>query len=358
MKNMNQHSVLTIVAVPLFLVLCAAVAAQPVTDDAEIRPLFESHDIMTARIEAPFKTLMKERPEDEYLDGTFSYIDSAGQEHTLDLKLQTRGRYRRQRKTCNFPPIRLNFRKKQVEGTEFTGQDKLKLVTHCQTRRKNFEQLVLREYLAYRILQALTNKSFGARLMQITYVDTDKEGDSITKYGFLIEDEDDIGKRIGMSAAKIHGIKVEELDPQQANLISVFEYLIGNTDFSLILGPADTSCCHNAILFSYGGPPYTPIPYDFDFSGIVNAPYAEPNPRFSIRSVKTRLYRGRCMNNELLDSTFAYFLEKEAEIRNLVTELDGLDKRNRKDVDKFLNGFYKDISDPKAKERKFITRCS
>ena len=358
MKKINQHSILTILAVPLFLVLSAPLAAQSAADDTASRPLFDSHDMLTVRIEAPFKTLMKEQPDKEYLDGTFSYTDSAGKEHTLDLKLRTRGRYRRQKKTCNFSPIRLNFRKKQVEGTEFAGQDKLKLVTHCQTRKKNFEQLVLREYLAYRILQTLTDKSFGARLMRITYVYTDDKGDSITKYGFLIEDEDDLGDRLGMSAAKVRGIKAKELDPQRANLVSVFEYLIANTDFSLILGPANTSCCHNAVLFSVDGPPYTSIPYDFDFSGIVNAPYAEPNPRFSIRSVKTRLYRGRCMNNELLDSTFAYFIEKEAEIRNLVTELEGLDDRNRKNVNKFLDGFYENISDPKTKERKFITKCS
>ena len=358
MKNTNQHSTLTVPAATLFLALGNAVAAQTVTDDAESQPLFLSHDILDVRIEAPLTTLMKEQPEDEYLDGMFSYTDSAGQEHTLDVKLQTRGRYRRKKTTCNFSPLRLNFRKKQVQGTEFAGQDKLKLVTHCQTRKKSFEQLVLREYLAYRILQSLTDKSFGARLLRITYVDNEKNGDSITKYGFVIEDEDDIGRRTGMVAAKVNGIKVEELDLQQANLVSVFEYLIANTDFSLILGPADTSCCHNAILLSKDGPPYTPIPYDFDFSGIVDAPYAEPNPRFSIRSVRTRLYRGRCVNNDLLDGTFAYFLEKEAEIRNLVAELEGLDDRNRKEVDKFLNRFFEDIRNPKAKERKFITRCS
>jgi hypothetical protein len=358
MKNTNQHSILTVPAAALFLILGNAVAAQSVTDGAEIQPLFASHDLMTVRIEAPLTTLMKEQPDVEYLDGTFSYIDSAGQEHSLDLKLRTRGKYRRKKTTCNFSPIRLNFRKKQVDGTEFAGQDKLKLVTHCQTRKKSFEQLVLREYLAYRTMQALSDKSFGARLMRITYVDTEKDGKSITKYGFVIEDEDDIGQRIGMVAAEVRGIKAEELHPRQANLVSVFEYLIGNTDFSLILGPADTSCCHNAILYSKGGPPYTPIPYDFDFSGIVNAPYAEPNPRFSIRSVTTRLYRGRCMNNELLDDTFAYFLEKEAEIRSLVTDLEGLDNRNRKNVNKFLDGFFEDITDPKAKERKFIRRCS
>jgi hypothetical protein len=358
MKNINQNSILTILAVPSFLILSTAVGAQSVAGLGEIRPLFANHDTLAVRIEAPMTTLMKKQPDEEYLEGTFSYTDSAGQEHSFDLKVQTRGRYRRQKSTCNFSPLRLNFPKGQVEGTEFDGQDKLKLVTHCQTNKKNFEQYVLREYLAYRIMQTLTDNSFGARLMQITYVNTEKNGDSMTKYGFVIEDEDDIGIRLGLTPADVHGIKSAELDPVPANIASVYEYLIGNTDFSLILGPEGTSCCHNAILFSAGGAPYIPIPYDFDFSGIVDAPYAEPNPRFKIRSVTDRVYRGRCWNNELLDSTFAYFLEKEAEIRNLLAELEGLDDKNRSEVSKFLDEFFADISDPSVKEKKFIKDCA
>lgn len=358
MKNINQHSTLTATTVMLFLVVSPMTVAQTDTDDVESRPLFENHEMLTVRIEAPMTTLLREKPEDEYLDGTFSFTGPDGQEHSLDLKLQTRGRYRRQRSTCNFPPIRLNFRKKQVKGTEFAGQDKLKLITHCQTRRKNFEQLVMREFLAYRIFQTMTDKSFGARMLQITYVDTEKDGKSMTKYGFVIEDEDDIGERLGLTASKLNGIKARQLDARQANLVSVYEYLIGNTDFSLILGPADSSCCHNAVLFSNGGAPFTPIPYDFDFSGLVDAPYAEPNPRFKLRSVKTRRYRGRCINNELLDDTFALFLGREAEIRSHVTDLAPLDDKNRQQVTKYLNAFFEDISNPKSKERKFIKNCS
>jgi len=322
MKKIMQHSTWTTFAVALFLTFSQATVAQTAADDVEIRPLFQSHDTLIVRIEAPLTTLMREQPDEEYLDATFSYSDAAGQEHKLDLKLQTRGRFRRNKSTCIFSPLRLNFRKQQVTGTEFAGQDKLKLVTHCQ-RSKNYEQLLL-----------------------------------ITKYGFVIEDEDDIGDRIGLAPSKLRRIKASELDGKQANLVSVYEYLIGNTDFSLILGPEGSDCCHNAVLFSNGSAPHTPIPYDFDFSGLVDAPYAAANPRFKLRTVKNRLYRGRCINNEYLDGTFAYFLEKEPEFRRLLAELEGLNKGNRKEIDKFLNGFYKDITNPKLKQRNFITKCS
>ncbi len=342
----------------LFLTGFHPVYAQPHAEAIDAQLLFESHEPMIVRIKGPLTTLTRDLPEDEYLDGTFSYIDSTGTERVFDLKFQTRGITRRKKSICNFPPVRLNFRKQQVEGSAFDGQDKLKLVTHCQTRSSRFEQFVLREYLAYRILQALTEKSFAARLMQITYIDTEDNDDEFTRYGFVIEDEDNLGERLGLIPAEVNGISADELDRQHANLIAVFQYLIGNTDFSLILGPSSKSCCHNAVLFSDGGAPYTSIPYDFDYSGIVDAPYAVPNPRFKLRSVKQRLYRGRCMNNDLLDGTFAYFLEKESEIRGLVDDLDGLNDGNRKEVTNFLNRFFNDISSPKAKDRRFISKCS
>ena len=357
MNTTTRPLILTIIS-PLLFLLCGTTVSAQYADGLDTdQPLFATHDILTARIEAPLSTLIKERPEELYLDGMFYYIDAGGQEQALDLKIRTRGKYRLQKKTCNFPPIRLNFKKGQVKKTEFATQDKLKLVSHCQTRRKNFEQLVLREYLAYRIYQALTDKSYAARLMRISYVDTEKEKEPLVKYGFIIEDDGNIGDRLGLSRAMIRKIKPEELDARQANLVAVYMYLIGNTDFSLILGPPDDECCHNAVLYSAGSAPYTPIPYDFDFSGIVDAPYADPNPRFKLRSVKSRLYRGRCINNHLLDETFAYFIEKESEIRGLINGLEGLDDRNRNEVIKYITGFYEDIQNPKMIQRKFINKC-
>lgn len=327
-------------------------------DAGDIPRLFSDHSVLDVQIDAPLTTLMREQPEEEYLDGTFSYTDAGGATHTFDLKLRTRGKYRRQKRTCNFSPIRLNFKKDQVANTDFAGQDKLKLVTHCQNRRSNYEQLVLREYLAYRILQTLTDKSFGARLLRITYNDIESD-DSMTKFGFVIEDDDAIGERLGMQAAEVTGIDRSLLDARHTNLVSVYQYLIGNTDFSVIAGPKDDTCCHNAVLFGlHGQAPYTPIPYDFDFSGLVDAPYADPNPKFKIRSVRTRLYRGRCSNNQYLPETLQHFRDKQAEIMALVDELDGLSERDRRDVSKYLDEFFEIISDQKQVDRRITRRCN
>ena len=320
-------------------------------------PLFESNATLEITIEAPLTTLVKERSDVDYLDGMISYTDEHNVDKSFDLKLRTRGRYRRQKSTCFFPPIRLNFRKGQVADSVFAGQDKLKLITHCQTNRPQSEQLVLREYLAYRILNTLTDKSLAARLMRITYVDSESDKEPLTKYGFVIEDDDDMAERVELTALDSIGLNYRDLDQTQTNLISVYQYLIGNTDYSIIRGPADDKCCHNSIPLSNGEIAF-PVPYDFDFSGIVDARYASPNPRFKIRKVTQRLYRGRCNNNSILPDTFAYFETKKPEIYGLVDELTDLDEKNRRKVERYLDSFYEEIADEKKIERNFVKKCS
>ena len=329
----------------------------PFFSEAGAQALFDDHAILPVRLEAPLKTLVGERPEEEYLDARLHYTSADGKERSFDLRVQTRGKFRRQKSTCRFPPVRLNFRTRELAGSEFEGQDKLKLVTHCDTNRERYEQLVLREYLAYRILNSLTDKSFRARLMQITYVDTEGKEESFTRYGFVIEDDDDVGKRIGMESLKTTQLSYADLDQVHTNLVTVFQFLIGNTDYSLIRGPADDDCCHNAVPFSDGEVVW-PVPYDFDFSGLVDAPYAEPAPQLKIRSVRTRVYRGRCSNNALLEETLGRFKAQRADIYALVDSLADLDDRNRNQVTRYLDDFYALAEDQRKVERNLVRKCS
>ena len=138
-------------------------------------PLFADDDRLELRIEAPITTLMRERPDDEELDGLASYVDETGNEITLDVEIRTRGNYRRQERVCPFAPVRLDFDKDEVGGTLFENQNRLKLVTHCRNAMQ-FEQAVMREYLVYRMFNALTEQSYRVRPLTTTYVDTDRDG--------------------------------------------------------------------------------------------------------------------------------------------------------------------------------------
>jgi hypothetical protein len=322
-----------------------------------VAPLFADDALLEVTIQAPLTTLMKDRPNDEYLDGIFSFNADDGTEQTLDLKIRTRGNYRREEKHCDFAPIRLNFRKKQVVDTLFDGQDKLKLVTHCKSTKPHYEQLVLREYLAYRILQALTDKSFGVRLLRINYVDTEGS-EPMTKLGFVIEDDKDVAERHGMQTIKRNNLAGSDLEPVQQNLVNVFQYLIGNTEYSLFNPEPDKNCCHNTdFMAASEDAPVIPLPYDFDFAGIVNAHYAQPNPRFEHTDVRTRLYRGQCTNNDQLPETLQRFIDNKEAIYGVVDEVELLNSRSQKYVIRYLDSFYRHISDQKSVDARFIDKC-
>jgi len=340
-----------------FLASVVALALQLLPSNSLAEQLFDSKDVLELRIEAPLTTLVKVRSDTEYLDGELSYTDETGEVRSFDLKLRARGRYRRLKKTCDFPPIRLNFRTGQVAGSVFEGQDKLKLVTHCRDKSTKNEQYVLREYLAYQILQILTDNSFGARLLRVTYVNTESDKEPLVKYGFAIEHKDSIAERTGMSVLQSSGLTYRDMDEKSANLINLFQYLIGNTDFSLIRGANDDDCCHNSIPFR-NGDAVVPIPYDFDFSGMVNADYADPNPRLGLDDVRTRLYRGKCSNNEHLQDSIDYVLSMKPEIFASLDNIPDLQKKHRLEMLRYLNMFFRDISDKKRVRRKLIIVCS
>jgi hypothetical protein len=326
-------------------------------EGAPAQPLFENAATLDVRIEAPLTTLMRNRSDTEYLDGTLAYTDASGNEHRLDLKLRARGKYRKQKSTCDVPPIRLNFRKEQVMGTEFAGQDKLKLVTHCERRGTRYEQFVLKEYLAYKLLNAMTPLSFGARLLHVDYVDRDRGGETETRYSFLIEDDDRLAERIGAERVKSPQLSYEQLDGRYANLVSVFEFLIGNTDFSLVVGARNDNCCHNTVPFSGNSDGYYVIPYDFDFAGLVNASYAKPNPKLPITRVVQRHYRGLCRHNSHLDETLELFRNNKAVLREMVSSVDGLDDKMRVGALKYIDGFYRVIEDESSVQRYLVRKC-
>ncbi|HNP36783.1 MAG TPA: hypothetical protein PKK10_13105 [Woeseiaceae bacterium] len=338
----------------LLLVPLVTISAQTF---AEVDPLFRSHDILELRITAPLTTLMQDRPDEEELPATVSWQNEAGATVTAAAKVRTRGNYRRQRDVCPFAPIRLNFKKSDVKGTLFDKQDKLKLVTHCKNGSSIYEEGVLREYLAYRIFNQLTDMSFQVRLLRITYENNESSRAPREEYGFFIESEKRLGKRSGRPPFDISYTSVENLEPAYTNLVSMFQYFVGNTDYSPIAGAEGESCCHNATLFGEQGTLLLPVPYDFDMGGMVDTQYATPNPKFKIRSVQTRVYRGRCQFNDQIPASIARFNEERDAIYELIETSPGLEKRSRGKVRKYTDLFYKTINDPAEVKMQLTSDC-
>lgn len=317
-------------------------------------PLFLNESTLAVTITAPMNSLVRERDKEEYLQGTFQFSEVGKQPVELDLEIRTRGNFRHS--NCDFPPLSLNFKKSQTDGTLFDKQNKMKLVVHCDDS-KRYEQVVLREHLAYKILNAVTNMSFRVRLLRVTYVDSEGKRDDQTRYAFLIEHKNRLGERYDLEDLKIVRTSVGVIQPDRLNLTSIFGYMIGNTDFSPVAGAPGDDCCHNYVLFGETGAPIVAIPYDFDQSGLVDAPYARPNHRFRIRTVRQRLYRGRCVNNEHIAASLQRFNERRDSVYAAVEAQEGFEDRTRKIVTEYIDDFYELINDPRDVERRIIKNC-
>jgi hypothetical protein len=319
--------------------------------------VFRSDDVLEVTITAPIRTLMRKRPDDIDLPGKISYLDATGATVEIDVGLRTRGHYRRQMRVCPFAPIRLNFDKSQTKGTLFRKQDKMKLVTHCRNGSSRYKQLVLKEYLVYRIMNHLSDFSFRVRLLRITYVDSDDPRYRLVSYGFLIEHKTRLAKRLGLTNIEVKSTNDAALLGDYTNLTSMFHFFVANTDFSPVAGEPDEDCCHNSVLFGRPALPYYPIPYDFDMAGMTDAPYATPNPKFKIRNVRQRLYRGRCINNAHLPASLQVFQDNKDAFFILVQNLPNLSGSSKSSMFSLMQSFYKLIEDPKAVEKKLVRRC-
>ncbi|MBI3981614.1 MAG: hypothetical protein HY337_01800 [Gemmatimonadetes bacterium] len=329
----------------------SAVAPAPPPPPA---PLFASHEPLKLTIETDFTSIFKDRTQDsEYHPGKLTLLgpDGASAATTLDIEVKTRGNFRLQSKICGFPPLRLDFPKEGTAGTPFEGQDKLKLTVHCQDKKAEYEQSVLLEYLIYRGFNLLTDNSFKARPAQIKYVDTAGKRDTLTRWAFFVEDNDAMARRIGGSVLDMTEVIDENTDLDQIPLIWMYEYFIGNTDWSVY-------ALHNIVLVEMPNTLFPmPVPYDFDWSGVINAPYAAPDVKLPIRSVRQRLYRGFCRTAEEVTPILARFNEKKDELLALYQNQPGLDDKTRAEALAYYDEFYKTINDPRAIQREFIRSC-
>ena len=317
-------------------------------------PLFQNNETLQVTITAPLTTLVEERSKEDYLPGLFQYTETDGAAVSLDLQIRTRGNFRH--RTCDFPPLRLNFKKSQTAGTLFDKQNIMKLVVHCD-KSSRYEQIVLREYLIYGIFNAITDLSFRARLLRVTYVDSDERRNEQVRYAFLIEHKKRLAKRHDMKEVIIERATTDSIQPDQLNLTSIFQFLIGNTDFSPLAGAPGGMCCHNYVLFGNDVDPIVAVPYDFDQSGFVNAPYASPSSNFRIRSVRQRLYRGRCLNNMYIRASLQKFRDGRDAIYAVIDAQEGLTSGTRKSIVKYIDKFYKLIDDPRDVEKHIIDQC-
>jgi hypothetical protein len=310
--------------------------------------LFDSGDILNITISGNIRKLLEHREADaSYQNMRVSYEDN-GRLMSVPVKIKTRGHFRLLKENCNYPPLMLNFSlKRNGNGTVFDGLNKIKLVTPCQG-----DKLVLREYLVYKLYNLVTEKSFRTRLVKVEFEDTVKSKTIPGQYGILLEEDEEMARRNNARIIEKKVYRPEQVNRPDFLKLAVFEYLIGNTDWSvqyyqnIKLIATDTLAMPAAVA------------YDFDHSGIVRAPYAKPAPELELHSTLARRYRGYCIEdiNSYAD-VFTFYNELKEKIYDVYRSCPLIEESYKKATLKFLDNFYETINDPKLSRAAFLYPC-
>jgi hypothetical protein len=312
------------------------------------KELFESDEILEITISGRTKNLLNDRSDNaKEHPMNILYKAEDGTEISLAAELKTRGHFRRLMGNCIYPPLQVNFTENDtLDSSIFKGQNKLKLVMPCSG-----DEYVIREWLVYKLYNVITPKSFRARLVKVTLNNTKNNKTESPFYGMLLESEKQMAERNGGISLDTK-MQPNRTEPNTFLTMAVFEYLIGNTDWSvqylqnIKLVAADSLAV-----------PVT-VAYDFDHSGLVSAPYAKPAAELQMQSVRERRYRGFCITDmKTFDPVIALYNELKPAIYSVYTDCAVIDEKYIKNTLKYLDEFYETINDPQKVLKEFGYPC-
>jgi hypothetical protein len=338
---MNKKVIQLLLIMLGLIILSVRLSAQ--SDDE----LFNSDSVFQMTLSGNLRDILNDRSNDsKYGPLIISYMQQDGTTFSINAQAKTRGHFRKQKENCGYPPLLLHFTNNDtLKASVFKAQRKLKLVMPCQG-----DEYVVYEWLVYRLYNLITPKSFRARLTRVT-LDDNKSKKKVSFYGILLEEENQMAKRNGDINVSMK-LRPEIIPQSDFLTMAMFQYMIGNTDWSIqyqqnikLIAPDSTTLP-------------SPVAYDFDHAGIVDAPYAHPAEELQMSSVRQRRYRGYCMEDlQKFDTVITLYNKLKPAVYNLYTNCTLLDPGYVKSTIKYLDDFYATINDPKQFKKEFSYPC-
>jgi hypothetical protein len=319
---------------------------------AAAQGLFRSDEPLAITITTNLRSLVRERDslKLEKWGAVATVTAGTPAPQTIPVTLRARGHYRRQARNCDFPPIRLDAAKAAARGTILQGNTRLKVTTACRPGSRDYVQYILAEYAVYRAWALLDPLHFRTRLARITWTDSLARTAPITTWAFVIEEAGEVADRRGYGVEEAQGALFDDVEATSVRRTALFEWLIGNVDWSI-------SAQHNIGLFRDSAMTIRAAPYDFDFSGAVDARYATPDPRLRIKVVTDRLHRGPCLPPDAWAPVVAHFLSKRAAIDSMYASIPDLDPAYLARIRTFWNRGWRTLEDPKAFRGAIVGEC-
>jgi hypothetical protein len=209
---------------------------------------------------------------------------------------------------------------------------------------------VIREYLAYKLANLVTPLSLRARLARGTYIDARSKKKMATHSALFLEHENDLARRLGGREVRLPHMVFNEFDKPALTTMMLLEYMLGNTDYSIWT-------LHNVVIVQDKKRKFFPVPYDFDLSGMVHAPYAAPDPRLSLHSVTDRLYRGPCRTVEEFNAAAEPFRARQADMMTAIDSVSDLSNVHKGEMKDYLASFFRRIATPDSIKKTFVDGC-
>ena len=316
--------------------------AQSSVPDSSIKSfrLFEDDKIIDITLRFDLTTYMKSKPKNEYLKANLTIHLSKTDSISRDIGLKTRGIWRNQ--NCTFAPIELNIKKSGFGYSDLDKISKLKLVPQCNFNKIN-EDYLLREYLAYKLFNVLTDTSFRVRLLRVTYLDTQKKRKPITQYAFFTEPSEMIAARTNCIPVKLKTLNQKSIIPGIMDRLALFNYMIGNYDWS-VPGLHNVMVIKSKEFDPNSGGLGIAIPHDFDWTGLVNPSYAIPTEEIGTENVRERIFLGVCRSKEVYNQELDAFFGKKAEFYRVINEFPYITNQVKKDITGYLDGFFDQLA--------------
>ena len=313
--------------------------------EKSIFDLMHYKDDLALTLESDFEFIKENRRSDEYQKARLSFDDESGAEQVWDMKVKVRGNFRRL--NCSeIPPLKLKFKKAELAAAGLANFNDMKLVTYCAKDRYEAYELLMKEYLTYQLYNEISENSFRVQLLRITFKDSNT-GRKTKQWAFLIEDTAQLKNRIGATTVEnIYNIPAAHYYENDRKLVGLFQYIIGNSDWSF-------EQSRNVKMVEKDGK-IIPVPYDFDFSGIVNASYAVPNPNYKMLSLTERIFMG--FEEDLVDmhNELYQIYGKRQIILDMVSNFKYLSHETRNEVNSYLKSYFDDFETIRPSVKKEI----
>lgn len=320
---------------------------------ASAQSLFAQQEPLEITLTTNLRDLTKERDSLKlrWFGAEMRYKTADSGEKVVSVELRARGHFRRQAQNCTFPPIYLRAEREARDSSVLRGNPRLKLVTPCRPNSANYQQFIFTEYKIYKMYELIDPIHHRTRLVKVTYVDSAARMRPVEVMAFFLEIAEEVADENSLEYVETTGVTWDFLVPDVIERISIFEYWVANTDWSV-------AGLHNVSMLRTPEAVFRPVAYDFDWSGAVNATYARPNAFLGMTSTRQRRHRGPCRSAAQWAPHIAYFQSRRAAIDSVwTTPAPGQDPKKLEETKRYLDELWPILNDPRQFKREFIDEC-